>query len=118
MNHLYVKWCQSVHQKASLHGKGGKQNHESAREPEDREIVLFEEIDLDSDEPISVQMASLVSEGADEELTELKPLYDEVDTEALDVLLDANELLRMSFYYENFLIDIHGDSTGEISLLC
>lgn len=89
--------------------------------PTDPSVVLSEEYDPSDDEPVSARIIRLVAVASDREATELEPLGQVIDVEALDELLDSRCLadpdvsVEISFRYEGYMVDI--DANGTVSVL-
>lgn len=59
----------------------------------------------------SLRIVAAVSDAIDADPTSIPPLYDTVDPEALDRLLDAETAIEVVFEYEGHAVEITGDGT-------
>lgn len=58
----------------------------------------------------SEAIMSALSEAMDRPPTEIEPLQNVIDTEALDDLVNSNDDIRVELYYDRYLIEIDGDT--------
>lgn len=69
---------------------------------------------LDSDESPCVGVVSAVAAVTGREPTSLTPLYDAVDPDALDQIVDADGFVRVAFTYAGIAVAV--DSRGRVRL--
>jgi len=71
------------------------------------------EREWDDEMPPSAALVSAVSDARDVEPTNLPPLYDAVDADAMDALVGERDV-TMTVEYHGFLATIHGDGRLEL----
>ena len=93
----------------------------SAADDSDRPTVLVSEpYDRDRSEPVSTRIVRLVAVAADRAPTDLDPLGNVIDPEALDRLLDQPSVedpdtaIDVTFHYEGFRIEVGADGTVSV----
>ncbi len=66
-----------------------------------------------ADESVSIAVVSAVARRAGVDPVELRPLYDVVDTEALDTLFTA-DVGTLTFPYEGYLVTVDADGSVRV----
>jgi hypothetical protein len=71
---------------------------------------------MTTDIPLGVRVAERIAAALDRPVTELPPLYDVVDLEALEQLVERNRgaTVVVAFEYEGLTVRVHGDGTVEV----
>lgn len=78
----------------------------------DREIAPGDAASEEQTEPISARVVDRVAAESGRAPTELSPLYESVDPDALDAVVESSET-TISFAYAGQLVTIRGDETIE-----
>ena len=83
-------------------------------------MVVAGRYDPSSEDPISLRIIQLVGDASDREATDLEPLGDIIDVDALDAFLDLRPdddpcpFIQISFAYEGYRIEIDGKGTVSV----
>lgn len=67
------------------------------------------EYNIEDDESVSHAILTSVSEYEETVITNLPPLYETIDPDALDMLFSKRSSARVSFMYNDLLISIRGN---------
>lgn len=62
---------------------------------------------ISPDEPISSQIVEAVADSKDTKQTELPPLYDTIDPDALDIIVQEDSI-TVSFQYAGYAVEVCG----------